>query len=130
MKKKLIWLLISLLSFSIGAEDTSNFQNDLNLLMNSLESCECKFIRNGAEHDPKEAREHMERKLKATDGKIQTIPSFIEYIGSKSSVTGKPYLVKFADGKTIESAVWLKGKWEEISKKKNEPAKTPKNKKK
>ncbi|MBM9500008.1 YfeK family protein [Leptospira sp. 201903071] len=130
MKKKLTWLFVSLLSFSIGAEEFSDFQKDLNLLMNSLESCECKFIRNGAEHDPKEAREHMERKLKATDGRIQTVPGFIEHIGSKSSITGKPYLVKFADGKTLASAVWLKEKWEEISKKKNESVKTPKTKKK
>lgn len=126
----MILLLVSLLAFSVGAEEVSEFQNDLNLLMNSLESCECKFVRNGTEHEPKEAREHMERKLKATDGKVQTIPNFIEYIGTKSSVTGKPYLVKFSDGKTVESAVWLKTKWEEISKKKNAPVKIPKNKKK
>ncbi len=130
MKKKSIWLFVLLSFISIGAEESSEFQKDLNLLMNSLESCECKFVRNGAEHDPKEAREHMERKLKATDGKIQTIAQFIEYIGTKSSVSGKPYLVKFSDGKTLESSVWLNAKWEEISKKKNTPSNTQIKKKK
>ncbi|EMY76544.1 hypothetical protein LEP1GSC060_2619 [Leptospira weilii serovar Ranarum str. ICFT] len=120
----MIYCLVFLFSFSIVADGTSDFRNDLNLLMGTLESCECKFIRNGVEHDPKEARVHMERKLKAADGRIQTIPEFIDSIGSKSSVSGKSYLVKFADGKTKESGPWLKEKWEEIVQRKNAPVKS------
>ncbi|XDD50548.1 YfeK family protein [Leptospira sp. WS92.C1] len=126
MKQQILLLIAFLFSLSIGSEESTEFRKDLNLLMNSLESCQCKFIRNGAEHDPKEAREHMERKLNAVNGKIQTIPDFIENIGSKSSITGKPYLVKLSDGKTKEAAVWLKEKWEELSKVKNFPQKPSK----
>ncbi|TGM03103.1 hypothetical protein EHQ76_10425 [Leptospira barantonii] len=136
IKKQIFTLSILLCSFftsaivfSQGTPSNSDFRNDLNLLMGTLESCQCKFIRNGSEHDPKEAREHMERKLNAADGKIQTIPDFIEHIGSKSSMSGKPYHVKFADGKTKESGVWLKERWEEILKKKNSPVKPTKIKK-
>ncbi|AXR67970.1 YfeK family protein [Leptospira mayottensis] len=119
MIKKLTCVFVVLFFISISAEESSDFRNDLNSLMAVFESCECKFIRNGVEHGPKEARAHMEKKLKMVEGRIQTIPEFIDYIGSKSSVSGKPYLVKFADGKTKESGVWLKEKWEEILKEKN-----------
>ncbi|TGK30584.1 hypothetical protein EHQ05_06460 [Leptospira yasudae] len=129
MKKNRIYSLILLLSLSVFAEGNSDFRNDLNLLMGSLESCACKFVRNGAEHDPKEAREHMERKLNSAGGRIHTIPDFIEHIGSKSSISGKPYLVKFADGKTKESGIWLKEKWDEIQNRKNAPVKPSKGKK-
>lgn len=134
IKKPLFSFFVFVCSFSFsvfgqGASANSDFRNDLNLLMGGLESCQCKFIRNGSEHEPKEAREHMERKLNAADGRIQTIPDFIEHIGSKSSMSGKPYLVKFADGKTVEAGVWLKERWEEILKRKNSPVKPTKNKK-
>ncbi|EMN00256.1 hypothetical protein LEP1GSC021_3554 [Leptospira noguchii str. 1993005606] len=123
MIRKFIFLSIFLFCVSIISENNSSFKNDLNSLMDVLESCGCKFIRNGSEHEPKEAREHMERKLKAVDGKIYTIQEFIDHIGSKSSVSGKPYFVKFADGKMVESRVWLKEKWEEIMNKKNNSSK-------
>ncbi|TGK32710.1 hypothetical protein EHQ12_12275 [Leptospira gomenensis] len=115
--------------FSVFSEDGSVFQNDLNSLMNSLEVCQCKFIRNGSEHDPKEAREHMERKLKAAEGRIGNISDFIEHIASKSSISGKPYLVRLKDGKTVEAKLWLTEKWKEISEAKN-PSKKPEKRKK
>ncbi|EMI72642.1 YfeK family protein [Leptospira noguchii] len=123
MVRKFIFLSIFLFCVSITSENDSSFKNDLNSLMEVLESCGCKFIRNGSEHEPKEAREHMERKLKTVDGKIHTIQEFIDHIGSKSSISGKPYFVKFADGKMVESRVWLKEKWEEIVNKKNNSSK-------
>ncbi|MDV6234322.1 YfeK family protein [Leptospira ellisii] len=122
-----IFLFCSVL-FSVFSEEDPSFRNDLNSLMSSLESCQCKFVRNGSEHEPKEAREHMERKLKATDGRIGNIPDFIEHIASKSSVSGKPYLVKLKDGKTVEAKLWLTEKWKEISEAKNPPKKPDKRK--
>ncbi|ULH28418.1 YfeK family protein [Leptospira weilii] len=128
MTRKLTCAFVLLFFISISAEENSDFRNDFNSLMAVLESCECKFIRNGVEHDPKEARAHMEKKLKVVEGRIQTISEFIDHIGSKSSISGKPYLVKFADGKTKESGVWLKEKWEEILKEKNPSTKSTRKK--
>ncbi|EMO14731.1 YfeK family protein [Leptospira santarosai] len=130
MIRKLTYIFIFLFFVSTSAEESSDFKNDLNVLMALFESCECKFIRNGVEHGPKEARSHMERKLKkASEGKIKTIPEFIDYVASKSSVSGKPYFVKFANGEIKESGVWLKEKWEEIVKERNLSAKPTKKKK-
>ncbi len=129
MIRKLTCVFAFLFFISTSAEESSDFRNDLNSLMVVFQTCECKFVRNGVEHDPKEARAHMEKKLKAVEGRIQTIQEFIDYIGSKSSISGKPYLVKFADGKTKESGVWLKEKWNEILRERNSSTKSIRKKK-
>jgi hypothetical protein len=61
------------------------------------------FIRNGDEHTPAEAADHMELKLKKSGVKVKTAIQFIAYCASKSSLSGKDYQVKLADGKTYKS---------------------------
>ena len=67
------------------------------------------FIRNGTEHTAADAAQHLRRKLAASKGRIRTPEAFIEQLGSRSSVTGKPYRVRLPDGRTMDSAVWLHG---------------------
>jgi hypothetical protein len=86
---------------------TASFSSDLELLFTKLEACQCTFIRNGSEHSPKEAIEHMRLKLKNSGGRIQTIPNFIQYIATKSSLTGSIYKIRFKNREEIEAAPWL-----------------------
>jgi hypothetical protein len=65
------------------------------------------FIRNGSEHSASEAAAHLQRKLGAAHGRITTVEQFIEVLGTRSSMTGIAYRVRFADGHVIDSAVWL-----------------------
>lgn len=74
------------------------------------------FIRNGAEHDAKAAAEHLAKKRKNAGKKIKTAVEFIVNIGSRSSTTGKPYFVKFGDGKTVPSAQVLADELKRIEK--------------
>jgi len=62
------------------------------------------FIRNGSEYDGAKAADHMRRKLKYAGDKVQTAEQFIDELASKSSMTGKPYTIRFADGRTVLSA--------------------------
>ena len=61
------------------------------------------FIRNGSEHSPDEAAKHMELKLRKAGSKIKTATEFIVYCASKSTVTGKDYLVRLNNGRTVKS---------------------------
>jgi len=61
------------------------------------------FIRNGTEHDAKGAAEHLAMKRDKAGKRIKTAVEFIVNIASKSSVSGKPYSIKFADGKTVSA---------------------------
>ncbi|BCT91895.1 hypothetical protein LYSHEL_09190 [Lysobacter helvus] len=67
------------------------------------------FIRNGSEYTAQDAAKHLRRKLGAANGKITTPEQFIAELGTKSSMSGKVYRVRLADGREMDSAVWLKG---------------------
>ena len=77
------------------------------------------FIRNGSEHDCHAAAKHMRDKWNAQRSKIRTAEDFIELAASRSSISGKPYLIRFKDGREIESGTFLR---EEL--RKLEPATT------
>lgn len=66
------------------------------------------FIRNGSEHTAIEAAAHMRRKLAAARGRIGSAEQFIDHIGTRSSLTGIAYRVRFADGRETDSATWLR----------------------
>ena len=66
------------------------------------------FIRNGSAHDASEAAAHLRRKLAAAHGRIDSAERFIDAIGTRSSMTGIAYRVRFADGREIDSATWLR----------------------
>lgn len=66
------------------------------------------FIRNGTEHDSAKAAAHLRRKLGAAGKRVKTADQFITYLATGSSMTGKPYKIRFADGRTVESADYFR----------------------
>jgi hypothetical protein len=66
------------------------------------------FIRNGSEYDGKKAAAHLRRKLDYAGGKVRTAEQFIDLLATGSSMTGKPYRIRFADGHSVESAVYFR----------------------
>ena len=74
------------------------------------------FVRNDVEYDAKDAAAHMRRKWEAGKDRIKTARDFIALAASKSSTSGKPYLIRFKDGKELESAKFLTEKLGEMEK--------------
>jgi Family of unknown function (DUF5329) len=72
------------------------------------------FIRGGAEHGPKEAADHLRLKWRAAGDRIATASQFIDLAGSKSSMTGEAYQIRFSDGRTVLAADWLRERLAEI----------------
>jgi hypothetical protein len=66
-----------------------------------------KFIRNGSEYDCDDAAKFLRGKLEAMGREVNTAREFIERIASKSSMSGEPYHVKFADGKMMLASQFL-----------------------
>lgn len=56
------------------------------------------FIRNGDEHTPTEAESHLRLKWSHQKDEIKTAEDFIRLCGTKSSMSGKAYAIRFADG--------------------------------
>ncbi len=72
---------------------------------------EAVFIRNGTEHTPKQAAEHLRLKWKNAGSRVKTAPDFIRYCASESSLSSNPYQIRFEGGRTVLSRDWL---WTEL----------------
>ena len=95
---------ITMTLFSTAGIALENNEADkIEFLISSVENLEgAKFIRNGREHDSKEAGRHLRMKLERAEKYINNADDFIR-INSSSYITGEPYLIKFSDGTTIKA---------------------------
>jgi len=82
------------------------------------------FIRNGEEYPPADAADHMRTKLDYAGSRVKTALQFIEHIASKSSMSGEPYLIRFDDGREVESGPYLTGVLRHLEKPAEEPVET------
>ena len=112
MKSILFTLLVILTLFSgvLNAQDNIE-KKKIDFLISSVENLEdAKFIRNGIEYTGREAVKHLRMKLEMAGGKVQTADDFIRLCASKSFISGKPYLIRSSDGKTINSEQYFRKK--------------------
>lgn len=81
-------------------------QREIDGLLAFVETSGCRFVRGGVEHDGREARAHLERKLTVARPLIGSADDFVRHVASASSVTGEPYRVRC--GATEKAArAWL-----------------------
>lgn len=66
------------------------------------------FIRNGSEYTPAQAAEHLRMKWRKAGSAIKTADDFIEKLASSSSMSGKPYQIKFKNGQLLNVGILLK----------------------
>ncbi|WP_396269528.1 DUF5329 family protein [Ideonella sp.] len=97
MKKALATLTLLLSALHASTAPTpAPIRAEIDALMGKLVASGCQFERNGTLHSGAEAKSHILRKLGYLEGKstLQSTEQFIELAASKSSSSGKPYLVK------------------------------------
>ncbi len=99
--------LLQMLVAHISAAEPA--QKTIDYLIQTTERSGFTFIRNGTEHSASEAAALMRRKLGFVKAQVKTPEDFIRLAASQSHLTGKPYLVKVADGKTMSGGAWLTG---------------------
>jgi hypothetical protein len=101
---------VALLAASaLAGEPTAAAKAEIEQLLTRLASSGCQFQRNGAWHNATEARAHLEKKYAYLLKKelVATAEDFIALAASKSSTTGKAYLVKCGAATEAPSAVWM-----------------------
>ncbi len=87
----------------------------IQFLISSIENMDgARFIRNGSEYEAQKAANHLRRKLRMADDKVQTAEDFIRYCASQSLISGKPYMIRFQNGKTIRSEDYFREKLKEF----------------
>jgi hypothetical protein len=108
-------VVLALFSGVVNAQDNIE-KKKIEFLISSVENLKgAKFIRNGTEHDGKEAAEHLRMKLQNDVGQVKTADDFIRLCASKSYISGKPYLIRSSDGKTIKSEQYFREKLKEYN---------------
>jgi hypothetical protein len=103
-----VMLIVALLAGTAGAQDQNEIKK-INFLIESVEKLQgAKFIRNGSEHGGKEAAEHLKMKLQKAGDRVKTADDFIRLCASKSYLSGKPYQIRYDNGKTINSEQYFR----------------------
>ena len=106
------FVILALFSGVLSAQDNIE-KKKIEFLISSVENLKgAKFIRNGSEYDGKEAAEHLRMKLQNALV-VETADDFIRLCASKSSISGKPYMIRTSDGKTIKSEEYFREKLKE-----------------
>lgn len=98
-------------SFALAAQTAAPVRAKVDLLLDRLQASGCEFNRNGSWYSGAEARGHLLRKLEYLEDKttVQSTEQFIELAATKSSISGKPYLVRCGSAAPVESRAWLIG---------------------
>lgn len=68
--------------------------------------------RNGSDHPPAESAEHLRRKWESEDE--MTAEQFIDGIATKSSLSGRPYEIRYGDGRVEVLADFLRAELRKI----------------
>jgi len=66
------------------------------------------FLRNRKSYSASSAARFLRGKWRSRHSEVRTAEDFIERVASSSSTTGEPYLIRFANGREVPSAEYLR----------------------
>lgn len=112
----MILLLLSGNSLGEGLSATS--RTEIEHLLAYLGTSGCQFNRNGDWYDAKAATGHINDKYQYLLGKnkIASTDDFIEGAATRSSMSGKAYLVKCGNAEVVESGTWFRSELDKFRK--------------
>lgn len=96
-----------LLLWIAPANAAESLDQTIGYLLQYIANSKAVFIRNGSEHTPTEAVDHIKAKYAHFKSDIKTPEDFIRLSASKSLLSGKPYLVRESNGKEMRMDTWL-----------------------
>ena len=105
---KHLWILvIILISGSVTADVSPATQLEIDHLLDFIRNSSCIIDRNGKTYAAVKAISHIEKKYAYFEDEIETAEKFIELSASKSTMSGKYYMVRCGDGEQIRTREWL-----------------------
>ncbi|QDT52521.1 hypothetical protein Pan44_05330 [Caulifigura coniformis] len=92
-----------------ASEEKLTEAQKIDRLIARVESLEgATFLRNGSEHSPADAAQHLREKRARAGDAVKTVDDFIEQVGSKSSLSGDEYEIRFRDGRVVKAGEFLR----------------------
>ncbi len=100
----------------VASPSTEIVYNEVSALLQALGTSQCEFFRNGSWYDSEKAESHLQRKLDYVKRKdlLSSVDAFVDQAASRSSMTGKPYLVRCPGHEAQPSTDWFKQKLGEL----------------
>jgi hypothetical protein len=119
--------MLTLAVFAIAAARPAEEQSKIDWLLDQIGNSGAIFIRNGKEYEAKKASSYLKQKLSFACKNVRTARDFIAGCASRSEQSGKPYEIRFADGKQRLAGDWLTERLGELEQGRAVPEKpTPK----
>ncbi len=100
-------MCLSFTAHGAGAQLSERSQAEIDHLINVIANNPCQFVRNGRGHSQQEAVAHIREKLDYFRDDIKDAETFIELTATKSTLTGRPYLIQCLDKPVKLSRLWL-----------------------
>lgn len=101
-------LLLLFITLPLASAADESAATKINGLINHVESLTgATFIRNGKEYTAANAAKFLRGKWDSNKKDVKTPEDFITKVATKSSTTGKPYLIRFKDGKETPCGEYL-----------------------
>ncbi len=114
LARLLAWLSLCICMSAQAADLSSLEAQKIDYLIASVASLTgAQFIRNDTSYEAKAAADHLRQKLRLAGSRVKSAIDFIRDCGSVSSVTGKPYLIRFADGRQVTAEAFLTARLKE-----------------
>jgi len=107
MNKLSIIICLLICSFTITTSAQTKTEDEVQHLLQYISNAGCTFTRNGTDHTPGDAQQHILRKYNYVKNKVSTTEQVIKYAATKSSFTGKPYTITCPGQETVPSSQWL-----------------------
>ena len=122
MSRKLDTLLFAALVLCFGAKasaapseaETARIER---LIDHIARQTDISFIRNGESFEASAAAAHLRSKMSSAGWRIKTADHFIDYLASRSSMSGTMYEIRLADGRLVLARDWLRGELKMIDSK-------------
>jgi acyl-coenzyme A synthetase/AMP-(fatty) acid ligase len=109
MTSKLITQLLCLLCFlgTLPAAEPAE-KVKIEALISHIQGLEnATFIRNGSDYSAANAAKFLRAKWERNDKEVKTAADFIAKVASTSGTSGKPYVIRFKDGKETPCGEYL-----------------------
>jgi hypothetical protein len=100
-----LFTVLALLASAAALADDAEVE--IEYLIATVGESGCTFVRNGSRHDAEDAASHMRLKYRRGKRYATTAELFIERLASKSSFSGKPYVIECPGSKAVPSGEWL-----------------------
>ena len=122
MSRLVVLVFLAVAAVGPAGESAPTENSRIEYLLTVIASLpDAQFIRNGKAYDGKAAADHMRTKLRFAGPRVRTAEDFIRYCASQSSLSGQPYEIRFADGRAVRSADFLRQKLVEFDERSRRP---------